>query len=378
MRVLHLIDSLRPEAGGPSYAVQKMAESVALRGHEVHVLAMRRRGETIEANDPDGVRLSTYAAQYAGPAPISYSWWRESLREAERADLVHAHALYLPQSLAAYLRRSSTPYVVSPHGAFDKYHYEQRAVKKRMYEALIENRVIDGASGVHFMSEHERDDALRVRHFRNWSIIPPGVETATDEVSADKPRKNLVLFLGRLATKKQPWLVVDALAWTKQAGLVAQAIIAGPEEDIRHSLLQKRINDRGLKDDVKLIGLVRGEAKQQLLRRASVFVLPSLDESFGIAVVEAMAYGAVPIVTPEVGAASILSGTQSGVVTEGSAEALGKALLNLLERPGMLSDMRRNGVAAARQLTWAKAGSDLEAWYSGIVSRDIIQPEGER
>lgn len=111
--------------------------------------------------------------------------------------------------------------------------------------------------------------------------------------------KRIVLFLGRLHEKKGCDLLVEAFARVAGADPSLHLVMAGPDDaqGLRAGL-EARAAQWGVAERVTWTGMLAGEAKWSALKAAQVFALPSHQENFGIAVVEALALG-VPVLISE-------------------------------------------------------------------------------
>ncbi len=120
---------------------------------------------------------------------------------------------------------------------------------------------------------------------------------------------------------------------------------------------------------MKWLGFASGPHKRWLFPRASVFVLPSASENFGVAVVEAMNAGLPVVVTQGCGLASLVDSSRAGFVTDGSVEALREALQRLLADESLRRSMGVAGRGVVdSQLSLAAFGSRLEELYEGILA----------
>src|SRR5690606_10208129 len=115
------------------------------------------------------------------------------------------------------------------------------------------------------------------------------------------------------------------VAWSRFRPAGWKSIIAGPDEGGYLNHLQRRSVQLGVNEDFDFIGSVDGEAKWDLYRRASLFVLPSYSENFGVVVGEALAAG-VPVITTRATPWEILETNRCGWWIEPHAEALESAL----------------------------------------------------
>ena len=72
--------------------------------------------------------------------------------------------------------------------------------------------------------------------------------------------------------------------------------IAGPNENFHQEEIQELINGFGLSSSISFIGEVKGKVKRNEFLSASLFILPSYSENFGVAIAEALSYG-LPVIT---------------------------------------------------------------------------------
>jgi len=181
------------------------------------------------------------------------------------------------------------------------------------------------------------------------------------DLAAEQP---LVVFLGRLSWKKGIDRLLRAFARTP-FGILA---IAGTDDENCAPWLSNLAIELNVAKRVRILArTVSGADKEELLRAAQVFVLPSYSENFGNTVLEAMRRGVPVIVTPEVGAAEIVRESGGGIVVEGSPEALGAAITSLLEdaeRARMMGQAGQKHVVA--HYGWGAVAAQMESLYTSL------------
>jgi glycosyltransferase involved in cell wall biosynthesis len=224
---------------------------------------------------------------------------------------------------------------------------------KTAWIELIERRNFTNAAAVHFTSEQEHEDARRLgipapRAF----VVPNGTEIPS---LSDKPRDEAtLLFLGRVNWKKGLDRLIAAMDHIPDARL----IVAGRDDENYTVTLPK--NDR-----VEFIGEVGGQQKDELLRRATMLVLPSMSENFGNAVLEAMAYAMPVVVTRGVGLAVEVEASGCGIVTGGEPAALATSINRLLSEPILRNEMGQRGRALVEsRFTWERVAAEMESAYT--------------
>ncbi len=138
--------------------------------------------------------------------------------------------------------------------------------------------------------------------FEPVRVLPTAVESDLYDQPRDAASPGLnVLCLSRVVASKGIFDLLEAVPalLDKHAGRELRFVFAGDGDDLTR--LRRQVESLGIADRVALPGYVRGTSKLDLLRNASIFVLPSHDEGCPVAVLEAMAAG-LPVVATRVGA----------------------------------------------------------------------------
>ena len=385
MRILHVIPWLAPRFGGPAILVPQASVALTERGHFVEIV-------TTNANRPGVLEIETgREIEWGGAAatfhPISkprryttsWSMLADLQRRASTFDVVHIHYLYRFHGLAAAAaaRSHGVPYVIQAHGSLDPWHRNQKRLAKDLYHALIEDPIIRGAAAMICTSRREE---LSIRHLGytvpTW-VIPIGIDAnelrapgsadfcETHGIDGDA---QVVTFLGRISEKKGVPLLLEAFRSTAAAFPAAHLVIAGPDDEGIGRGLVPMIADAGLADRVSFLGVVDGPAKRALLQRSEVFVLASADESFGMAVAEAMAVGCPVVVSPEVAVEDAVRASGAGLVVARDPVAIADAVATILGDPARASAMGEAGRRVVdERFSWPMVAEQTEAMYKAVV-----------
>jgi glycosyltransferase involved in cell wall biosynthesis len=393
MRILKVTASYAPffEFGGPPVKVQALAEGLARRGHRVTVLtadwglAGRGGGQRTSfglRREENGVEALYLAPRL--PAWLRYrslTWYpgaarfcRERLREF---DAVHLYGLYdlLGPRVAAACRAGGVPYAVEPMGMYVPI---VRSVRlKRVYHALFGGTLISGARAVIATSEQETAELAgsgvepgRILLRRNGVALPEalpprGQFRAAHGIASDA---QLVLFLGRLASKKSPELLLRAfahLAGTDDTAARLRLVFAGPDDEKMMKRLGESARLLGIRKRVIFAGPLFGEKKWSAYRDADVFVLPSQNENFGNTAAEALAAGTPVIVTETCGIAPLLA-EGAGVIVPHDEAALAGALQRVLNDAALRERLQAGGAALLPRLGWEEPVREMEQLYERL------------
>ena len=137
-----------------------------------------------------------------------------------------------------------------------------------------------------------RDYALKLGYAESrLRYVPNGSDTSAADRVPDQPKKFDVAWTGRVHPQKGIDDLLETLAWLKQQIPDFRAVIIGKSKE----LLEPKMREMGLGENLTFSGLVSEEEKFRLLKSSRVFLMPSYYESWGIVVGEALAAG-VPVV----------------------------------------------------------------------------------
>lgn len=362
LRILHMIASLSPEAGGPPECVRLLAKGYKAIGAEMEVLCLDDPQAPFLRDIPCPVHA--LGQSYLGRFAFSPRLWRWLRSNASRYDGIVMNGIWTFPGLALYFaaRRAGTPYGIFTHGALDPWFnrkYPLKHVKKMVYWPL-QYAVLHHAAAVFFTAGTERDLARASFWPSDWNevVIPfgicdpdEGVDTSRQiEVFYDRfpqlrGRRHLQ-FLGRIHEKKGCDLLVDAFAKVAASAPDVDLVMAGPDQMGMQSTLVRRAAQLGIADRVHWTGMISGDLKWGALRACDAFVLPSHQENFGISVVEALAAGRPALISNQVNIWPEIEAEQVGLVDDDTAAGTENLLgrwLNMppAEREAMAARARR-------------------------------------
>jgi glycosyltransferase involved in cell wall biosynthesis len=221
-----------------------------------------------------------------------------------------------------------------------KQKYPLKHLKKWLYWPWGEYRVLRDAKAVLFTCEEER--LLARKSFWlykcNEAVVslgidaPPGDENAQRELFFNKfPElrgKRLILFLGRIHPKKGCDLLIKAFAQPAKEEPLLHLVIAGPDQVGWQGKLQKLSQKLRISDRITWTGMLSGDLKCGAVHSSEVFILPSHQENFGIAVAEALACGVPVLISNKVNIWREIKAAGAGLVArddlQGTAELLAK------------------------------------------------------
>jgi glycosyltransferase involved in cell wall biosynthesis len=192
-------------------------------------------------------------------------------------------------------------------------------------------------------------DPARIR------VIPHGTRPLPPEAKPAN-REQMILFVGAIQRRKNVVRLVEAFEGVAPGWklVLAGSFGFGAEEALA------RIERSPRKNDIQVLGYVPDQALEDLYRRASVFAFPSLDEGFGMPLLDAMARG-VPILTSNVSAMPEVAGDAALLVDPSDVASLTEGLRKLTTDGTLRADLIQKGLRRSGQFSWEKAVG--ETWH---------------
>jgi len=323
MKILSVISSMDPVKGGLSQGVRNLVPALAALGARSEVLSF-------DAPDAGFLGLDDFPIHAIGPGkgPYAYCaalrpWLEENIA---RFDAVIAQGLWLHNNAGTWrtVRRlrqahpaAGPRFYVMPHGMLDPYFQNAperrwKAMRNVVVWKLFEGSAVNGADGVLFTCAQEmilaRQPFSPYHPKRELDVglgiqaPPPLTGSMAPAFAARCPElgdKPYLLFLGRVHEKKGTDLLLRAyLDLRRERADMPALVIAGPGLESEHGRGLLALAD--WHPDVYFPGMLSGDEKWGALYGCDAFVLPSHQENFGIAVVEAMACGKPVLISPQV------------------------------------------------------------------------------
>jgi glycosyltransferase involved in cell wall biosynthesis len=396
MKVLHVIPSLSPKHGGTSSLIPLMAGSLANAGLKVDVATTDDDGPGHRFEDLTNQRVERdgYGVYYFRKQTefykISLPFRKWIAGHVSDYDLVHVHVMfsYTSNSAARFARGLGVPYLISPHGVLNGWGMKNR---RRLIKALsfqfVEKPILRYAAAMHYTSRAEQREAEQAGATAPAAVIPlgidttvlknlPGPETFLNRFPQAKGR-TLILFLSRLDAKKGLDLLLPVFAETRRKHPLAVLVIAGSGEEGYVAGLRDHADRLGLTGDIIWTGFLGGVDKLSALAAATVFILPSYSENFGIALMEAMAAGLPCLTTPGVALAEDVQARAADVLMVVPAEVkpLAAALGQLLGDAALRARLGANAKRmAAGQFTISSMGAAFKKLYAEIAQSPKQHP----
>lgn len=195
-------------------------------------------------------------------------------------------------------------------------------------------------------------------------VIPHGVHLPANPGSAAKEK--MVLFAGIIQRRKNFARVVKAFEKMPQGW---RLVAAGANTGYGAAEELRAMEESPRRADIELAGHVSRAELDALYARASIFAFPSLDEGFGMPVLEAMANG-VPVVTSTTSSMPEVAGDAAMLVDPLNVDEISSALTRLATDEALRADLVTRGLERARLFPWQNAVEQTWAVYQKISKQD--------
>ena len=366
MRILLINDHAHFSGGGDAVLILER-DLLRQRGHEVFTYAWGGSPSELDvdgriiAPEPKG-RVGQRMAKFWGSSKMRRHF-RKAL-DRIRPDVIHIH-LVSKYPLAVYPELRGYPTLQTLHGpnlfcisGWGNYRRDCSccplgigwkcfrsgccSLSQTLLGMALNRRLAPWLRAVidefHSPSMHLRDSVAALG-FDNVKYIPLGIDRCfAEQPAAPWPRSKNIFFIGALAEQKGVDVLLDAFAEVAPQVPEAKLLIAG--RGVLQPLLERKIEEYGLRDQVELLGFVDRENALRLYRESMMVVMPSVWwEQFGMVIPESLASGTPVVGTAVGGIKEQLAGTSCDfLVPPRDPHALAGEMLRLLRHPEMAEE----------------------------------------
>ncbi|MHB1005633.1 MAG: glycosyltransferase family 4 protein [Chloroflexota bacterium] len=367
MKILHVVRQFHPCVGGIERFTLDLCRFTLSRGHTCEVLTLNRdfaTGRRLAPRDEvDGIAIRR--VPYFGPN--RYRMAPAALAQLGDCDLVHVHCVdFFVDFLSLTKPIHRRPLLLSTHGGF--FHSAWgRGIKQAFFRAVtpLSLRAVDRV-----VCDSPQDFDLFSRIARNkCQLIEDGVDYESFASVRKRLRPGLLVHVGRTDANKRLALLIRTFALVARRHPEARLALVGPDWLGEWARLRQVALDEDIADRVEFVGRVEEQELKRWLAEAHFFVSASAYEGFGIAAVEAMATGTVPILSDIVAFRHLTQGGTCGKLADfdNPAEAAEAILRALAMSPGCYEELSIRAREAASRYSWQVVGEKFLSLYSDLT-----------
>ena len=402
LKTLFLSPSLSRNLGGIYEIIRSLSLELQRSGVDVQALGLIDEWWALDKKNWGSVPTRAFA--FTGPRVFGFSSVLRNEVLKSDADLLHLHALWMHTSVIAsdWARYTKRPYIVTPNGMLEPWALRNSGWKKKIAALLYENRMLIGAACLQANTEKELSDFRAYGLTQPIAIIPNGVEIPEEskgerlKAKGENEGRKTLMFLGRIHPKKglpnlirafaqsrgsrvegrEPWRLVIA-GWD-QGGHEAELIQLCEELGLSFSHKMHKEHKAeatsafSLQSSVFFLGPAFGQEKEDLLRSADAFVLPSFSEGLPMSVLEAWSYRLPVVMTPECNLPEGFA-ADAAIRIETSAESIAEGLSTLFSMNDadlMTMGAKGRGLVEER-FTWKSVASQMREVYDWMLGGGV-------
>lgn len=373
MKILHVIDSMDRKMGGPPQVCAHLM-SRQCNDHEISIGTYSDFDTCGAIQEIDGLKVHQVSASGFVEKIIGRNSKAKLASVIREQDIVHIHNMWEPILVAAasIAKEQGIPYVVTPHGMLDPWCMRQKSWKKKLALMAGRKAMLQNAKFIHVLNSEEQEGIEKLGIKNRFEVVANGValedidpflsKSMFETEYAEFANKPFVLFLSRLHYKKGLDILGEVAKDFCSKYPEWSILVAGPDGGAQ-AAFEKQIQSFGLSDQVKLLGPIYGNLKYSLLSACRFFCLPSRQEGFSVAILEAMSASKPVAITTACHFEEVRE-RECGMVDVLDPKLIAKSFSSLAESTSLVDSMGRN----ARQLieekyTWEKINEQLVEKY---------------
>ena len=368
IKITHTISSIDRSAGGTSMFIKTLTEGIN-----------NNVSQTIIAMDsPDNIAInSTVKVKLVKRNWISPFFSKELIFNFHKidTDLYHGHGLweYPIHLMSKIARQNRIPYIISSHGMLEPWSLKQELLKKKIALKSYQFKDVKEAACIHATSEFEAHNIRDLGYKNPIAIIPNGIDIS--EYQLKNPNQTIpkkIVVISRIHPKKGIEILIEA--WAKlptnsKQNWTIDIIGNGPKQYIKK--LNKQIVSNKLERQITIKEPLYGADKIAAFQNASLFVLPTFSENFGIVIAEALSCG-TPVITTKGTPWQDLETNHCGWWIDCGVEPLIEALIKAIQMDNSeLELMGLNGRALIEKKYETKnVAKQMEHLYQWVLKKE--------
>tara|TARA_A100000164_G_scaffold359184_1_gene371575 strand:+ start:12299 stop:13429 length:1131 start_codon:yes stop_codon:yes gene_type:complete len=373
MNTLHVINTIDSTVGGQVYAL-------------LNILLMEKElgiASTILTSDSKNIDKAFIENSSFQMFPYSYpkrfynskgavNYFRKN---HNMFDLIVLHGVwsFLLYRVSAIASKNKIPIVMWPHGSLDPFDLKKKYLAKKIFGYLFINKLIRKLNFLICTSDRERDEIETYGVEKETKVVPLPIKKPDFIGSRENFRQKnniksndfVFLFLSRIDYKKGLEILIPAFKNVLDNAKVKLMIAGRGEKDYEHKI-KVWIKKYGLEKDVLFLGFLSDQEKADAFCGSDCFVLPSLNENFGIAIFEALQFGLPVLISNNVYLHNSILKYEAGWLCQYSTSSLIREMNSVCSDHVHYKKVQSNAKKAGEQFSPSKLVSYYENLYKDL------------
>lgn len=265
--------------------------------------------------------------------------------------------LFIPAHTIPWIHPKNT--VVTIHGL--EYEYFSKAYSKfNLWHLRKTTRLaVKWAKKIITVSENTKRDLIKFYGAKDdqVKVIHLGYRKLTVKDRKLKIKKPYFLFVGRLEKRKNLIRIIKAFAELKKDKEIPHQLILAGKPGYGYEQIKCSIKDLGLENEIILPGYISDDDLPYLLKKADIFLYPSLYEGFGMPILEAMSFG-IPVITSNISSMPEIAGKAALLVNPKNSEEIAKAIWQILINKKLKENLIKKGREQIKKFSWEKCARE--------------------
>lgn len=376
---LHVVINTATNSGGEALAALRYAQALANNGCAVTLLSKNITGASTNnktmGGGTFGHALAPTHSNLLAELHVQYRFIAQLCKQ-KQIDLIHLHGMWSPLLAIAALvaLREKIPLLISPHGCLEPWALKYKHLKKIIALKTYQGMLLRSAAMFVATAEQELASIRKLNLRQPVAIVPNGIDAGSTSKRNQQSKIKKLLFLSRVHPKKGILDLVNAWAEVRLPGW--KIMIAGSDEENYRSKVERLIQKKGLESDFEFVGFVDGAEKQACFDEASIFILPTYSENFGIAIAEALA-NELPVITTTGAPWSDLVKHKCGWWVQPGVRGISGALTEAMDcdEDELIEMGKRGRKLVIEKYTWEKIGTTAFEVSSWLLNQSEPKPQ---
>lgn len=325
MKIIHYIPSIGKSGGGVSAYLQLLSHDLG-KLVELHIICHKTEDElTLEH-----CKIHYIEGSIKHPLKMKQQFYQ--LLDKIRPDIIHVNGCWMLQCswIVFWAKGKGYPVILSPHGMLEPWDIKKNYWTKKLPALILyQKKSVKISDAIVATAETEKNNLLSLGYNKNIKIVPNGIITDNIRCKESWKEKKQILFLALYRKNKGIDILMQAVSEIKTQLQGWTINIAGIEADYTIEDLQEMASQLKISDIINITGPLFEEEKWTAYRNADVFILPTLNENFGIVIAESYLCG-TPVITTKGAPWKLIEDYKCGWWIDRNTDSLIKALQDFI------------------------------------------------